>query len=32
MVTTFHPELTEDVRVHRHFVEKLEAAATAPPA
>jgi pyridoxal 5'-phosphate synthase pdxT subunit len=23
MVTTFHPELTDDVRVHRHFVEKL---------
>ncbi len=23
MVTTFHPELTEDARVHRHFVEKL---------
>ena len=23
MVTTFHPELTEDSRVHRHFVEKL---------
>jgi len=23
MVTTFHPELTEDDRVHRRFVEKL---------
>ena len=23
MVTTFHPELTDDARVHRHFVEKL---------
>ncbi len=23
MVTTFHPELTEDPRVHRRFVEKL---------
>jgi 5'-phosphate synthase pdxT subunit len=23
MVTTFHPELTDDERVHRHFVEKL---------
>ena len=23
MVTTFHPELTDDLRVHRHFVEKL---------
>ena len=23
MVTTFHPELTNDDRVHRHFVEKL---------
>ncbi len=23
MVTTFHPELTEDSRVHREFVEKL---------
>jgi 5'-phosphate synthase pdxT subunit len=23
MVTTFHPELTEDSRVHRRFVEKL---------
>jgi pyridoxal 5'-phosphate synthase pdxT subunit len=23
MVTTFHPELTEDARVHRRFVEKL---------
>ncbi len=23
MVTTFHPELTEDPRIHRHFVEKL---------
>jgi 5'-phosphate synthase pdxT subunit len=23
MVTTFHPELTGDARVHRHFVEKL---------
>lgn len=23
MVTTFHPELTEDARVHRKFVEKL---------
>jgi pyridoxal 5'-phosphate synthase pdxT subunit len=23
MVTTFHPELTDDVRVHRRFVEKL---------
>jgi 5'-phosphate synthase pdxT subunit len=23
MVTTFHPELTEDPRVHQHFVEKL---------
>lgn len=23
MVTTFHPELTNDARVHRHFVEKL---------
>ena len=23
MVTTFHPELTEDLRVHRRFVEKL---------
>src|SRR5271170_1702457 len=24
MVTTFHPELTDDPRVHRRFVEKLE--------
>ena len=23
MVTTFHPELTDDLRVHRHFVQKL---------
>ncbi len=23
MVTTFHPELTNDPRVHQHFVEKL---------
>jgi 5'-phosphate synthase pdxT subunit len=23
MVTTFHPELTDDARVHRRFVEKL---------
>jgi 5'-phosphate synthase pdxT subunit len=23
MATTFHPELTQDVRVHRRFVEKL---------
>jgi 5'-phosphate synthase pdxT subunit len=23
MVTTFHPELTEDTRVHRRFLEKL---------
>ncbi len=23
MVTTFHPELTQDARVHRRFVEKL---------
>ncbi len=23
MVTTFHPELTEDTRVHRKFVEKI---------
>jgi pyridoxal 5'-phosphate synthase pdxT subunit len=23
MVTTFHPELTEDTRVHRRFVERL---------
>ncbi|HEY1757407.1 MAG TPA: pyridoxal 5'-phosphate synthase glutaminase subunit PdxT [Bryobacteraceae bacterium] len=23
MVTTFHPELTDDPRVHHHFVEKL---------
>jgi 5'-phosphate synthase pdxT subunit len=23
MVTTFHPELTTDVRVHRRFIEKL---------
>jgi pyridoxal 5'-phosphate synthase pdxT subunit len=23
MVTTFHPELTEDARVHRRFVERL---------
>lgn len=23
MVTTFHPELTGDARVHRHFVERL---------
>lgn len=23
MVTTFHPELTEDVRVHKRFLEKL---------
>jgi len=23
MVTTFHPELTQDVRVHRRFVERL---------
>ena len=23
MVTTFHPELTDDPRVHRRFVEKL---------
>jgi 5'-phosphate synthase pdxT subunit len=23
MVTTFHPELTKDPRVHRHFIEKL---------
>jgi pyridoxal 5'-phosphate synthase pdxT subunit len=23
MVTTFHPELTDDPRVHQHFVEKL---------
>jgi pyridoxal 5'-phosphate synthase pdxT subunit len=23
MVTTFHPELTEDPRIHRHFVERL---------
>ena len=23
MVTTFHPELTGDVRVHRRFLEKL---------
>jgi 5'-phosphate synthase pdxT subunit len=23
MVTTFHPELTDDSRVHRYFVEKL---------
>lgn len=23
MVTTFHPELTEDARVHRHFVGKI---------
>jgi len=23
MVTTFHPELTDDPRIHRHFVEKL---------
>jgi 5'-phosphate synthase pdxT subunit len=24
MVTTFHPELTDDPRVHRRFVEKIE--------
>ena len=23
MATTFHPELTDDPRIHRHFVEKL---------
>jgi glutamine amidotransferase PdxT len=23
MVTTFHPVLTDDARVHRRFVEKL---------
>jgi len=23
MVTTFHPELTDDPRIHRRFVEKL---------
>ena len=23
MVTTFHPELTPDSRIHRHFIEKL---------
>ena len=23
MVTTFHPELTDDPRIHRHFVSKL---------
>lgn len=23
MATTFHPELTPDARVHRHFIEKL---------
>jgi len=23
MVTTFHPELTDDPRIHRHFVDKL---------
>jgi 5'-phosphate synthase pdxT subunit len=23
MVTTFHPELTTDTRIHKHFVEKL---------
>jgi glutamine amidotransferase PdxT len=23
MVTTFHPELTGDLRIHRRFVEKL---------
>jgi 5'-phosphate synthase pdxT subunit len=23
MVTTFHPELTGDLRVHRHFLDKL---------
>jgi 5'-phosphate synthase pdxT subunit len=26
MVTTFHPELTDDLRIHRHFVEKLQSA------
>jgi 5'-phosphate synthase pdxT subunit len=23
MVTTFHPELTTDTRIHKHFIEKL---------
>jgi 5'-phosphate synthase pdxT subunit len=27
LVTTFHPELTEDYRVHRYFLEELVAAA-----
>lgn len=26
LVTSFHPELTEDVRVHRYFIEKIEEA------
>ena len=27
LVTTFHPELTEDNRVHRYFIDALVAAA-----
>jgi 5'-phosphate synthase pdxT subunit len=29
MATTFHPELTDDERVHRRFLEKVAAAAPA---
>jgi len=24
MVATFHPELTEDARIHKHFIDKVE--------
>jgi 5'-phosphate synthase pdxT subunit len=26
LVTAFHPELTDDLRVHRYFLNKIEAA------
>jgi pyridoxal 5'-phosphate synthase pdxT subunit len=27
MVATFHPELTNDVRIHKHFLEKVKQSA-----
>jgi pyridoxal 5'-phosphate synthase pdxT subunit len=27
MVATFHPELTHDARIHKHFVEKVKQSA-----
>ncbi|RMF05844.1 MAG: pyridoxal 5'-phosphate synthase glutaminase subunit PdxT [Chloroflexi bacterium] len=32
LVTSFHPELTNDVRFHRYFLEMIQSAAQTPPA